>query len=43
MPRVFEDRVLKNIFRSKWKEIAGTEGDSIMGNFMSCTPQHILL
>jgi hypothetical protein len=40
--RVFENRVLRGIFRPKRDEGKGSGENYIMGSFMICTPHQIL-
>jgi hypothetical protein len=41
--RVFENRVLRRIFRPKRKEVAEDGEDCIMRSFVTCTLHQILL
>jgi hypothetical protein len=41
--RVFENRMLRRIFRPKKEEVAGGWEDCIMRAFMTCTLHQILL
>jgi hypothetical protein len=39
---MFENRVLRRVFGSKWHEITGSGEDYITRSFMICTPHQIL-
>ena len=41
--RVFENRVLRRIFRPKTEEVTGSGEDYITRSFMICTPHQILV